>query len=213
MKIASIQIGKVVTEGDPDTRDVTRRLWSSAFDKRPVDGAVQVGPLGIEGDEVADHKHHGGVEKAVLCYSSAHYPAWGEDYPDLNLSAGGFGENLTIEDADETSVCIGDRWLAGTCVMEVCQPRQPCWKIARRHADKTLTKAVAQTGRTGWYVRVVVVGSIRPGDELERIKRPQPDWTIARVNDLLLNRDEKAIKELLDVPELSDQWKKDLPIR
>jgi MOSC domain-containing protein YiiM len=132
--------------------------------------------------------------------------------PQLGMSAGGMGENLTLAGIDETIACIGDRFTVADCELEICQPRQPCWKISRRWADKTMTKRVAQTGRTGWYVRVIRGGTIRAGDELTLTHRPNPTWTVARVNDVLVGRevDRMAAIELINLPELSDEWKKDI---
>ena len=208
-RITSIQIGKVITEGDPDTDDVTTRLWSSAFDKRPVSGPVMAGARGIEGDEVANTKHHGGIDKAVLCYSANHYARWNVELPDLSLGPGAFAENLTISGRSETNVCIGDRYQVGDCEIEVSQPRQPCWKIARRWACKTLPKEVVQTGRTGWYVRVTKPGRMEAGDAVTLTEQPHPTWTIARINELMLakNADSSLKAELVQIPLLAQAWK------
>ncbi|TWT53599.1 6-N-hydroxylaminopurine resistance protein [Rubripirellula amarantea] len=208
-KIASLQIGKVVTEGDPETNDVTRRLWSSAFDKRPVAHSVTCHLMGIEGDEVADTKNHGGADKAVLCYSAEHYLAWQREHPELQLGPGSFGENLTIKAQSETNVCIGDRYQVGECEIEVSQPRQPCWKIARRWACKTLPKEVARTGRTGWYVRISRSGRLQTGDQLTLLDRPYPTWSISRANGFMFNQTPKdaALDELLQIPVLAKAWK------
>lgn len=210
--ISSIQTGSVVTEGDPETRDAITRVWTSAFRKSPVVGTVRAGDMGIEGDEVADTKHHGGVDKAILCYAESHYAKWSAESPDLDFGPGGFGENLTIAGADEPTVCIGDVYRVGDCEIQVCQPRQPCWKVARRWGDKTMTKRVAETGRTGWYVRVTAPGEFAAGMPLERVQRTHPEWTVARVNDLFYGRinDRSATIELMALPELSDEWKKDI---
>jgi MOSC domain-containing protein YiiM len=212
IRIASVQIGKVVSGGDPDTRDVTQRWWSSAFVKRAVDGPVCVGPMGIVGDEVADQVHHGGLEKAMLCYSLDHYQWWKQKYPELEMGPGGLGENLTIQGQDETNACIGDRYRVGSCEIEVSQPRQPCWKIARRWGVKLLTKDVGQSGYTGWYVRVIVAGKINAGDEVMLISRPNPKWSIARANDIRFGRekDAKAAVQLKELPELSAAFKNDV---
>lgn len=207
--IDSIQTGKVVTEGDPAARDVKSSLWTSAFRKSAVSGRISVGDTGIIGDEIADRKNHGGREKAILCYASVHYPKWQTEHPDLDFAAGGFGENLTVGGASESEVCIGDRYKAGDCLLEVSQPRQPCWKIARRWQSKTLTKEVAQTGRTGWYLRVIRGGQLVAGTTLELDNRPNPQWTVARANDVLYGRevDRMAVHELMNLPELSREWK------
>ena len=212
LTIASIQIAKMITEGDPNTRDVLTRKWTTGFYKRPVTGPVEVRTLGIIGDAVADKQNHGGVDKAILCYANSHYHDWSIEHPQLQMSAGALGENITLDGADESSVCIGDRYRVGSCELEISQPRQPCWKIARRWGVKTLTKEVAQTGRTGWYVRVVQEGTLRSGDTMQRLDRPHPDWTVARANDVLFGRevDRMAVIELMRIDKLADAWKKSI---
>ncbi|MCA9140830.1 MAG: MOSC domain-containing protein [Planctomycetales bacterium] len=207
--IDSIQIGKVFTEGDPEARDADTRLWTSAFRKSMVANSVTVTVSGIIGDEVADTKNHGGPDKAVLCYAAVHYLKWKSEHPDLDFAAGGFGENLTLGGVTESDVCIGDRYRSAECLFEISQPRQPCWKIARRWQTKTLTKEVAQTGRTGWYLRVICGGELMAGSTLELDSRPNPQWTIARANDVLYGREKNriAVQELANLPELSREWK------
>ena len=208
-RLQSIQIGRVIQEGDPDSRDVTKRCWTTAFYKQPVAGPVQVTSMGLEGDSVADRRNHGGVEKAVLCYSAKHYTGWNERHLELQMSAGAMAENFTLSGLDETNVCIGDQFEIGECCFEVSQPRQPCWKIVRRWGIKTLLKEVTQTGWIGWYLRVIREGVITAGEAVQRTHRPQPDWPIARANDILFGRevDRAAVMELMSLPQLSDQWK------
>jgi MOSC domain-containing protein YiiM len=210
--IARVQIARLVTEGDPQQRDLLSRQWTTGFYKLPVDGPLSLTRLGLVGDAVADTQHHGGPDKAVLCYAAAHYAFWQQRYPQLRFGAGGLGENLTLLGADEASVCIGDRYQIGQCEVEVSQPRQPCWKIARRWGIKTLTKEVSQTGRTGWYLRVIREGQLAAGQLLELTARPHPDWTVARANDLMFGRelDRAALLALMNLPELSEAWKRDL---
>lgn len=207
--IQSIQIGRVISEGNPRSRDISDRHWTTGFYKQPVVGSVQLNTLGIDGDAVADRRVHGGPDKAVLCYPAAHYKAWAADHPDLQVAAGGLGENLTIAEMDETSVFLGDRYRIGDCLVEVSQPRQPCWKIARRWGVKTMTKEVAQTGRTGWYLRVIQAGELSVGQTLELINRPNSDWSVSRANDVMFGRlvDRRATLELMAIPELANSWK------
>ncbi|MGB7329323.1 MAG: MOSC domain-containing protein [Rubripirellula sp.] len=215
--IESIQCGRVVTEGDPQTQDPLRREWTTAFCKHPINGPVEMTPMGLVGDAVANTKNHGGRDKAALCYAASHYEKWAAEFPELKMSAGGMAENLTIagvdETVDETTVCIGDRYKIGKCEIEVSQPRQPCWKINRRWGNNTLLKQVAQTGRTGWYIRVIQGGTIVAGDEVALIAQPNPNWTVARVYEITLAKtpDMNSIAELKNLPELSPDWKKDLP--
>ncbi|MEM8669496.1 MAG: MOSC domain-containing protein [Planctomycetota bacterium] len=210
--ILSLQIGRVVTEGDPNQRGVLEREWTSAFRKQPIDGPIQLHREGLAGDSVADRKHHGGPEKAVLCYAAENYEDWKREHPELEFGPGGFGENLLIGGASEATICIGDQFAIGDCQVEVSQPRQPCWKISRRWGVKTMTKEVTQTGRTGWYLRILQPGTIQSGDKLESLQRPNPSWTITRANDVLFGRevDRMSVMELMNLPELSDEWKKSL---
>ncbi len=210
--IESLQIGRVITEGNPDSQDVLDRQWTTAFYKQPVAGPVRLTRTGLEGDAVGDRKHHGGEEKAALCYAAAHYPRWQAEHPTLVFTPGGFAENLTLAGADEHSVCIGDQFQINDCRIQISQPRQPCWKIARRWGLKTLTKEVAQTGRTGWYIRVLDEGMLQAGERLELVERPHPQWTIARANDILFGReaDRAAVMELMSLAELSDEWKESI---
>jgi len=210
--VQSIQVGKVISEGDPDSRDIVDRQWTTAFYKQPVSGLVQVRTLGIAGDSVADKRFHGGPDKAVLCYAASHYDLWATDYPELKMSGGAMGENLTLAGSTESDVCIGDIYKVGSCTLQVSQPRQPCWKISRRWGVKTLLKDVTQTGRTGWYVRILDEGDVRTGDELKLKERKHEVWTVARANDMLFGResDQVAFYELMNLPELADAWKADL---
>ncbi len=207
--IASLQVGRVRSEGDPNDRDLSRRAWTTGFYKEPIDGPVAATRLGLAGDAVADTRNHGGPDKAILCYALSHYRAWHTEYPQLEMGPGGLGENLTLAGTDESTVCLGDRFRIGDCEVEVSQPRQPCWKIARRWGVKTLTKAVAQTGRTGWYLRVLTEGTITPGQTLQRTAQPHPAWPVSRANDVLFGRevDRVAVIELMGLPELAQAWK------
>ncbi len=209
--IVSIQVGQPQTHGTPDAADPMDQTWTSAIFKEPVDGPVRVGRTKIEGDGQANPESHGGTDKAVLAYSADHYPQWRETLSIADLPYGAFGENLTIAGQTESDVCIGDIWQAGEVRFEVSQPRQPCWKLARRWRIRDLPKLVVQTGRAGWYLRVLQEGMIEAGVDIELIDRPHKKWTIARANEALygqLNR--VAVVELASLPELADSWKSDL---
>lgn len=123
--VLSIQTGRAATLGPYGV--------NSGFVKSGVDGAVEVGLLGLAGDEQADLSVHGGPEKAVYAYAAAHYAAWSQDYPEHadRFRPGSLGENLTIEGLDESDICVGDVHLIGDVRLQVCQPRQPCFKLER----------------------------------------------------------------------------------
>ncbi len=207
--LVSIQVGLPQTLGDANAADPLDRRWTTGFIKQSVSGPVRLGRTNLEGDGQADLVHHGGPEKAVLAYSADHYVRWREvlDRPDLVY--GSFGENFTIERLTEADVCIGDTWLVGPeVVVQVSQPRQPCWKLARRWRIKTLALQVQELGQTGWYFRVLAEGMVEPGMPLTLRERPYPQWSVARANHVM-HHDRKNLRlaeELAAVPLLSENW-------
>ncbi|WP_290591338.1 MOSC domain-containing protein, partial [Alicyclobacillus sp.] len=166
MTILSVQVGlprDVRTEA-ADGRPAT---WRSAIWKTPVQGPVWLGEENLAGDGQADRKNHGGPHRAMLWYAAAHYPHWRAELGLETLLFGWFGENLTVEGLDEASVCIGDVYRIGGPdgpVVQVSQPRKPCWKLARRVGVPDLVSRVESTGRSGWYTRVLKTGWVAPGD-------------------------------------------------
>ncbi|QDT53230.1 6-N-hydroxylaminopurine resistance protein [Caulifigura coniformis] len=210
--VVSIQTGVTETYGEYDAVDPLDRRWTTAFFKTPVDGPVVVGWLGLAGDSQADVQNHGGRDKAVLAYSADHYSDWRNDPALEKASGGGFGENLTIQGLAEDSVCIGDVWRVGEALLEVTQPRQPCWKLGRRWRKPELVKQVVMNGRTGWYLRVLEEATIEAGLSMTLERRPHPDWTIAAANAVMYGKrvPEERIRELVSLPELSEAWKNQL---
>lgn len=213
--VVSVQIGRVRRLGRENSESSHDRPWETAFFKQPTLDPVVVGPLGFDGDEVADRKNHGGVDKAVLCYSADHVAAWRDELPGLETTPGAFGENLTVTGVDEWSVCIGDVWRVGDVRLEVSQPRQPCWKLGRRHRLSDLPKRVVANGRSGWYVRVKGEGVIAAGDALTLEDRPHPQWLVATVAELYYSKsaDKARLGELARVAELAESWRVDFDQR
>lgn len=210
--LESIQIGQPRNLIAATPNDGRPREWRSAIDKQPINGPVAARQDGLEGDAQADRTHHGGIDKAILAYAAPHYDRWKEELPDLCWRAGAFGENLTIAGQDETCVCIGDRYRLGDVVVEVSQPRQPCWKLGRLWNQPDLVKRVLQSGRCGWYLRVLEPGDLLPGQSFTLIDRPLPDWTISRAHELMYGptEDREAVEALSRLPQLSLTWREDL---
>lgn len=155
----------------------------SAITKRPREGAVQVLEHGLAPDEQADRRVHGGPEMALHLYPLDHHAWWRAqigDHPALD-EPGGFGSNLAVTGLTEEMVHIGDRFRLGSAVIEVSQPRQPCWKIEHRFGAKGMVAQIIQTARCGWYFRVLEIGEVAAGDSLERIAIGAPEWSVARV--------------------------------
>lgn len=155
----------------------------SAIDKRPVEGAVMIRSFGLEGDMVADTKHHGGPDMAVHHYSHDHYAGWNDWLGGHALLSrpSAFGENINAGGLTETQVRIGDRFRLGGALLEVSQPRQPCWKIEHRFDRKGMVARIVKEHICGWYYRVLEEGEAEAGDTLERVEAGSPEWSVARV--------------------------------
>jgi len=177
--------------------------------KQPVTGPLHLGRLGFENDGVGDLKHHGGKDKAVCVYSLDHYPYW-EDILGMTLPAAAFGENLTVSQVYEEAICIGDIFQLGTAAVQVSQPRQPCRTLAARYGRDDLIKLVVDSGRTGFYFRVLEEGRVEKGAELILKERDLRTVTVSFANQTYhhdrKNRD--AIEKVLAVPALSASWQK-----
>lgn len=212
--LRAIQVGRPQTYGSEDARDPMDKPWTTGFFKEPVGGKVLVTKTNLVGDGQADLRFHGGPDKAVLAYSANHYAGWNAEL-ERHLPSGAFGENLTIDGITEQDVCIGDTWRVGGAVFQVSQPRQPCWKLARRWRMKDLTARVIENGKSGWYFRVLEEGLIEVGQPVEILARPHPLWTVARAS-LLMHHDKQNYQdaaELAYLPELSASWKAELTER
>jgi MOSC domain-containing protein YiiM len=207
-RLLSIQVGLPASHRDPGDH----KVWRTAFWKAPVHGPVWLGTTNLAGDGQAAFGIHGGPDKAVLGYAASHYPLWREElgWPDLGFGA--FAENFTLEGVSEETVCLGDVYAVGEAIVQVSQPRSPCWKIARRWRRPELTERVEATGRTGWYHRVLREGTVEAGQPFALLERPFPEWSIGRVAATARNRkaDPAAAAELRQVRALSATWRQGL---
>lgn len=207
--ILSIQVGRPETRGTPGAEDPHEREWTSAIVKEPVGAPIHLGRMNLDGDAQADLRYHGGLDKAVLCYPARHYDHWREAHPDTEWTAGGFGENFTVADMSEETVCVGDVFGIGPVMVQVSQPRQPCWKLGRRWRLPELVKEALDSGRCGWYLRVLREGFVKPGMQLTLLKRPNPQWTIVKTHRVMhFKKDDlRAAAQLAAVEELSASWR------
>jgi MOSC domain-containing protein YiiM len=158
----------------------------SGIIKTPVDGPTFLGGEGLVTDRQGDLKNHGGLDKAVHHYSIDHYATWSREigFRDVLNRAGAFGENFSSSGLDEREIAIGDVFSVGGTIVEVSQGRLPCWKLNQRFDVPDMALRVQESGRTGWYYRVLQPGKIAPGDELVPLDRPTPEWTIDRLHRL-----------------------------
>ncbi len=214
MKLISIQVGLPKELGDSTSGDPFDKPWKSGFLKTPVAGKVMVNRLNLAGDGQADLENHGGADKAINSYPREHLLHW-EKALKLKLDPGAFGENFSVEEKTENEVCIGDKFQIGKVILQVSQPRQPCWKLARRWRVKDLAVQVEQTGKTGWYFRVLNEGTVEAPGEMTLIDSPHPEWTVSRANEIMHHRkdDHEAALALAACPSLSESWKNSLSRR
>jgi MOSC domain-containing protein YiiM len=185
----------------------------SAIRKAPAPAPWRIEINGLVGDSHGDQSVHGGPEKALHHYPAEHYAAWSTDDPTLAGPLGhkpAFGENLSPTGLTENNVCLGDVFRLGPVKLQVSQGRQPCWKLNALFARDDLAQRVQKTGRTGWYYRVLETGDIRPGEVLQLVERPQPDWPLSRAIRLLFRRtlDRSELEGLASIPEVADGWRR-----
>lgn len=204
MKLIDILTGEIQTysrKGEP---------FSSAYAKRSQPGPAQIRATGIAGDAQADRSCHGGEDKAVLCCSLGHY----ERLRTAGLPAesqGLFGENLLWSDGGEDAVHIGDRYVIGSVLVEVSQPRQPCWKVAEIYS-KALLQFMVKEAATGWYCRVLREGELNQNDSISRVEQGS-DYTVLEATRMLQNpkrHDQQRIEGILQLATVAESYRIDL---
>lgn len=187
------------------------RGFTSAIDKQPITGRMAVEIDGLNADEQADRRHHGGPEMALLFYPADHYPAWRSELPEKadRFVAGGFGENLSANGLSEENVLIGDIWRAGTTLLQVAQGRAPCRTLNRRFEDDGMVSRVSENGRAGWYLRVLETGTIGAGDTMTLVDRADHGWTVRRTADVILHKagDAADLRALAALETLAPEWR------
>ncbi len=178
-------------------------VWTGIW-KHPVSGPVAVRGVNIEGDDQGDRSVHGGPDKAVYAYAREDIDWWerelGRELPD-----GIFGENLTLRGVEPAKALVGERWRIGSVLLEVSEPRFPCWKLGVRFGDPLMLKRFALARRTGTYLRIVEEGKLEAGDRVEPVSRPAHDLTIADFVHAYLE-DRSQLPRLL-IPEVSESWR------
>jgi MOSC domain-containing protein YiiM len=172
-KLLAIHVGRAA-----DIRS-GRHAARSAINKRPVSGPVMVRRLNLDGDEQADLKVHGGPNKAVYCYASEHYVAWSEELG-RELDFGSFGENLTLSGLLEETMHIGDVFAVGESLLQITQPRLPCFKLGIKFGDQRFVARFLKSGRSGFYCRVLQEGLIEPGQSIEIVERNESQLTVVQ---------------------------------
>lgn len=176
----------------------------SAIDKRPVAGQVQVGTLGLDGDECADKVNHGGGEQAVCAYAREDLDWWVERLG-RELHNGQFGENITTAGLDITGAVIGEKWQLGSAVVQITSPRIPCVTFQSWMGEDHWVKRFAAAGRPGAYLRVLTPGTVSAGDDALVLDRPGQRVTIAEAM-LAFYGDQDLLRRLLEVEGRGEKW-------
>jgi MOSC domain-containing protein YiiM len=193
-----------VNVGRPRTVEWRGRRVTSAIWKEPVAGPVNIEGGHLAGDEQADLRVHGDADKALYAYAIEDYDWWAASTGPLH--PGTFGENLTTSRIDLTSCDIGDRWHVGSAVLEVSQPREPCFKLGIRMNNDQFPGAFAAASRPGTYLRVVRAGTVEAGNEIEVVPADQP---AVRIGSLVADPISQAVLRLaVDDPRVPSGWRK-----
>ena len=198
-RLLSVNVGRV------RLFEYNRRPAKSAIWKTPVTGRIAARGVNLEGDEQADRKAHGGPDKAIYAYAVEDLHWWQQELA-RPLVYGAFGENLTTEGIAVNDALIGERWEIGTTVVEVSEPRVPCWRLGVRMNDETFPRRFTAALRPGSYLRIIVEGDLASGDEIRVIHKPDHDLTIQDVF-RIYTRDRNEVVRLVAIRQLSESWR------
>lgn len=202
-QLLSLNIGlpKEVTYGG--------KVIHTGINKKQVKEPVYLSFVKFNGDGQADLVHHGGVDKAVCVYTGDHYPYWEKEL-NQDLVYGAFGENITVSSMSEEDVCIGDTFELGQAIVQVTQPRQPCFKLAKKYNIPKLPLYFQETGYTGFYFRVLKEGWVSSVDTLKRLQSDPKGVSVAFANRIMHKEKQniEGVKRILEVNALSNSWRK-----
>ncbi len=196
--VLSVNVGGV-REFEYNNRPAKSAIWKS-----PVAGRVVAQGVNLAGDDQADRAVHGGPDKAIYAYA-VEDQGWWESEIGRRLEYGEFGENLTTEGIDVTNTLVGEQWEIGSTVLEISEPRIPCWRFGVRMDDKLFPRRFTEAGRPGAYLRIIVEGDVGAGDQIRVISRPDHDLTIGDVF-RIFTRDQHEVGRLLSAPQMSEAW-------
>lgn len=196
MQVLSVNISK------PTTILINGKEEFTGYFKTPVENAIFLGKTDVKNDTVVDRIHHGGEDKACYLYGYNHYPFWKTKYPTLHFNFGMFGENITLKTLDETQIYIGDTFQLGDAVIQVSQPRQPCYKMGIKFNDTKIINVFRSLTYSGIYIRVLQEGLVRNGDELKLTERYKKSQTVAEIFKLIYsnNPEQSELENALTNP-------------
>jgi MOSC domain-containing protein YiiM len=199
-RVLSVNVG-TVREFEYGGRPARSAIWKS-----PAVGRIAVRGVNLAGDDQADRRAHGGPDKVVYAYA-VEDARWWQQQIGRSLGYGEFGENFTTEGVEVNDALVGERWQIGTTVLEVSEPRIPCWRLGVRMNDKTFPRQFSQALRPGSYLRLIVQGTVGAGDEIRVVEKPTHGVSIRDVFRIYM-RDHGEVQRLLTVPRISESWKR-----
>ncbi|SFS43383.1 MOSC domain-containing protein YiiM [Paenibacillus sp. 453mf] len=207
-RVVSLNVGSKVK-----MMNGSKEIYSAIF-KSPTAEQLFLSRTGFHGDEQADLVNHGGADKAVCVFNHQAYAVY-EDLLGRALDPGAFGENVTVSGFGETDVYIGDTFQLGEAVVQISQPRVPCFKLGLKHQHKELPLHFQTTGLTGYYYRVLTEGNVSSEDSLTLRAREQDSLSVMEANVIMHHRksDISSIKKLLSLSALAASWKETLSKR
>lgn len=211
-KVLSVQVGRAKTYGDANAKGFLEKAWNTASFKEVVKRPLHVSVEGFEDDEVADRAHHGGIDKAVFANSYENYAHWATFLGLERLPFGALSENLTIVGLQEANVMLGDVHEIGSAILQVTQPRKPCWKISRRWNHTELTNEIFTSGLSGWYYRVLKEGVIGAGDAVRIVSQEACPISILEANHAFREptRFAMTLERMVTIPSIAPSYRDSL---
>ncbi len=208
MRVLSVNVGqpRQIQSGEAT-------VLTSIF-KSPVEGRIAARRYNLYGDRQADLTVHGGPWKAIYVYPSEHYKYWTEELPGMDLPFGVFGENLTTQGITEQTAHIGDQFRIGSVVLQISQPRMPCYKLGLRFGRADMVKRFWKSGKPGIYFSIVQEGELGRGDSIEQLHADALQVSVADVVRLLKHEtiDQDLFSRALRAP-LHGSWKEEIRAR
>jgi MOSC domain-containing protein YiiM len=203
MKLVSLNVGL------PQLVERSGETVSTGIFKQPVVGPVTLRTLNLDGDRQADLSVHGGANKAVYCYPAEHYDFWRQEFPEMELPWGMFGENFTTDGLSEEELNIGDQFSIGSALVMVTEPRMPCYKLGIRFGRIDIIKRFLVSGRTGFYLAVLQEGEVTAGDRFELVKKNEKNVRVSDITRLYTSEKHNLdlLRRAIEVEELPEGWR------
>lgn len=205
---------KVISTNIGDRTSITHKgdQVDTGIFKYPVQQALKLELTDVVGDTVIDRRYHGGEDKACYLYSTDHYKLWKSFYPELDWQWGMFGENLSVKGLEESVLFIGDIFRLGTALVQISQPRQPCFKLGIRLKNPKAVKQFVEMEKPGAYVRVLEKGEVSVGDTFKLVDQKQTSFSLQQIFHLIYNASDNIseVNRAIDIPELAESCRNDL---